>query len=359
MKLHDIVIQLHNILPIYTNRLSPVIDVLEVSVTSDTITVTCSEPHKMKTGDPVTIVNSLTHTAIDSVVTDGLTHTFTTATNHDLTLNYHTSVELNGFSDSDWNGSFELISVPNRVTFKVRSINSEPVLNGLEYLLERRIDGINGIFPINYVDIDTFTCSGTFLASDYDIGNIYGKARISSAITIDRAIENYTEQKINDLWAFVTPENMIVSKERNNFSDALSLKNNSSDLRLTVVDGFSITLIANTSNQLSASNALDICKHDMFLPLMRTVYGAKFESGLSGNTTYKVIPTKSFISEYNRAIMAYTYSFEVPYQITGCDAVENFDTSAFKSIDYTIEVGDNDVENLTVIPINLDEEVAE
>lgn len=355
MKIADIVTQLQLVLPKYTDKLSTSLSISTVSVTSNVATITTLAVHGMATGAPLTISNVVTHTAISAVSKDGNLYTFTTTNAHDLTLDWQETVQLSGFTDTAWNDTaLTIIAVPDRNNFTVRSTNTLPTLNGNDVLLENRIDGINGRHQATVLNTTSLTITGTFLDGIYSGGTIDKGVRIAGAVSIERAIEQYTEQKFIDLWGFVVPNDIDVSKDRNAFSDVTASKGSSDDIRMKIIDGFTVTFIINTANEIAAVNSIDICRHDLMLPLMKSTFGARYTTGLSGAMDYKAIPTSAGIALYNKAILAYTYAFEVPYEITNDDAVEDLDTRAFRDIDYTHTIDDNDTEDLTITQIKLD-----
>ena len=99
--------------------------------------------------------------------------------------------------------------------------------------------------------------------------------------------------------------------------------------------------------------ALDICRHDLLLPMTKTLLGIKPDNGLSVSTDFKVIITGHRVASYNRAYLVYAYDFEAVSDITNCDEVEDRNTRAFRDIDYTLEVGGADTENM-LADIDLD-----
>lgn len=357
MKINDVVNQLQVLLPKYTSLFSSVLNISSVSVTATTATITTSIRYDFTTGDAVTIANVVLNAPIASVSQDGLLFTFTTSIDHDLTFVSDSSVTLTGFTDGSWNGSFTLIAVPNRTTFTVRSANTIPTLNSNEILEEMRRDGINGLWAITVINTTSFTITGTFVAGVYTGGTVNTDVRIAGSITLERALEQYTEQGNSDLWAFVVMNDIDVSKDRNTLNDSVAIRSAGVDMRQRILDGFTVTVIGNTSNDIGGTDTLDICRHDLFQPILKSLLGVKFDSGLYENRKFKTVLTGAGIADaggYNRAILAYTYAFELPYDLTQDDGVEELDTRAFRDINYIGEMGGDDTDNMTV-GVNLDE----
>lgn len=354
MKLKDVVTQIQLILPKYTTLLSDSLTISDIVASSGTATIT-SALHNLTTNDPITITNVSVKTPIDSVSQSGNLFTFTTTTPHDLTFGWHETVTLQGFTDSAWNDTaLTLIAVSDRNTFTVRSVNTIPTLNTNEILFENRVDGVNGRYQVTVVNSSTFTISGSFIDGDYSGGSIDENVRVAGAVTIERAMEQYTEQRVADLWAFVVMDDVDVSKDRNAFNDATATKTASDDIRMKLIDGFSVTFVANTTEQIAAVTALDNCRHDLLLPILKTVYGARFDTGLTGSADYVVVPTGAGVASYDKAILAYTYTFESVFETTIDDGVEESDNRAFRDIDYTESIGETDTTDMTILPIKLD-----
>jgi len=356
VKLTDVVAQLQAVLPKYTDYFSRSLTISSISVASNVATITTDKPHGVLTGEGVTISDVGLRTAIATVSQDGLTFTFTTLTDHDLTYGWpdHEYVTLAGFVDSAWNDSFKLLDVPNRRTFTVQSTNSLPSLVGAEYLQESRIDGINGRHSVTVTGADTFTISGTFTDGTYSGGTVKTAVRIAGAVTAERAIEQYTKQGTDDLWLFVLMRDVETSKDRQTNSDARLTAPSGTSMRLRTLDGFTLMLVKNVTDDITANNALDIARHELLGPILKSVYGARFTTGLNGSADFKTVLLGHNFVDYDRATFVYAYSFECPMDITDDDAVEPEDTRAFRDIDYTHTIGGDGTTDVTG-NINLDE----
>jgi hypothetical protein len=358
MKIADIVAQLSLILPKYTDLFSETLSVFSITASSNVATIVTAVAHGLSSGVATTLSDVTTLTPITAVSKDGNIYTFTTGSDHDLTFGdvNHLNALLSGFTDSAWNGSFTITAVPNRRNFKVRSTNTLPVLNGNEVLEEVRADGVNGRFAVTVVDPTTFTIAGSFLDGDYLGGKVSTAVRIAGAVTVERAKEEYTEQNANELWMFVTGNDAEISKDRSSFSDADATKPTGNDMRLRLLDGFTISLIQDTSGEVTAVDANDNMRDTLLLPILKSVNGARFPTGLSGSADFRVILQSHGIESYNRATLVYTYGFQFVMDLTDSDTVEPEDDMAFRDINYTLEQGGDDTIDMDVIPVDLDDE---
>ena len=359
MKIADVVSQLALVLPNFTDLFADIQAISSITVTSNVATVTTTAAHGLATGQAISIAGVETRTPITSFVKSGLNFTYTTSLEHDLTFGWvdNENIELSGFTDNDWNASFKLKASDNRFDFTVQSTNADPVLTGNEFLLEpNRIDGINGLFPITVTGASAFTISGSFLDGTYTPinGKVFSNPRIAATIDIDRALAQYTKNNTNEFWIFVEPANVTVSKDRSAFSDATATIPSGTEIRTRMLDGFTVYIIAPTSAEIAAEKALDICRHDLMLPMMKTLYGVKLDTGVTNVADFKVTLEGHNVAAYEKAFLAYAYEFQFVIDLTDEDQFREGGTRAFRNIDYTQEVGGDDTENSTVSAVNLD-----
>jgi len=352
MKLLDIVNQLKIVLPQYTDKFSTNINVTSIDATNNTITIITDEPHNLTTGEDITLSNYLNKTPIESITQNGFVYTITTKIDHDLTEGFQERVSIDGFDASVWNCSFDLLAVPNRRTFKISSSNNIPILNGNEYLLENRIDGINGQHTVNVLDDVTLTISGNFLNGSYSNGTINSNVRIVGAVSFDRFIEEYTEHNINELYIAVVMDDVSVSKDRNTYSDAVSSPSTGSELRLLMIDGFMIYIVGNVSQDIAAQDMVDLTRHTLFLPILKSVYGIKFNTGLTNDTDFRTIFIGNGVALYNKAIYAHVFEFQQSAYIVEDDAVDPINSRAFRDSNFSETIGDQDMS----VVIDLDDE---
>jgi hypothetical protein len=354
MKLTEVVAQLQLVLPKYTGYFSNTLNITSIVAVGGVATITAPN-HGLSNNVPVTISNVAQNTPIDSVSQDGLIFTFGTSENHDLTFDYpgYENVNLDGFTDTSWNGAFKLMDVPDRATFKVQSTETIPTLQGAEYLKEIRIDGINGRYAITFIDADNFSVSGDFKDGDYSEGTIKTGVRIAGSVSIERAIDQYTEHESGELWMFVVMNDAVTSKNRTAENDSTATIAANEDIRTRLVDGFSVFIMKTVKDEIAAVQAVDIARHDLLGPICKSLFGARFSTGLSGAGDFSSILTGHNFAEYKKAWFIYQYNFEFTSDLTLDDAVDETDTKAFSEIDYTQSVGGDDTEDLTISNLEL------
>jgi len=358
MKLYDIVNQLRIVLPKHTDKFSTLINTTNIDATSNVAIITTDTAHKLKTNEIITLSGYSTETYISSVSQDGLLFTFTTVTDHDLTEGWQDDVTIQGFDSTNWNDTIDLYGVPNRKQFVIRSTESIPTLNTNEYLFEDRIDGINGQYLITVIDSNTLSITGNFLDGKYSNGVINSKVRIVGAINLERFLEHYTEQTIQELYICVVMDDADISKDRNTYSDAISTPVTGSEIRLLLVDGFSIYIFGNVSKQISAQALIDICRHDLLLPILKSVYGIRFTTGLSNETDFRTVFRGHGVSFYDNSKYVHVYNFEMSMELTEDDTVDRNDTRAYRDTDQLLNVIENiDVdEEFMTVTVDQDDE---
>jgi len=341
MKLIDIINKLRTELPKYTDKFSISMEASNITVSSGIATISTTARHNLKTGEVVSLTDYTTETFIYSVEQDGLLFTFTTSTDHDLTEGWQDEITLQGFDSADWNKTFDLFKVPNRRQFVVRSTVSIPSLNSNEYICEDRIDGINGRHSVTVLTPSTFTIAGDFLPGQYNDGTINGKIRIVGSIDIERFLQHYTEQSLQNLYMCVVMEDADTSKDRNTYSDAISTPAAGTEIRLLLIDGFSIYVIGNSSNEIAAEQLIDVCRHDLLLPILKSVYGAKFDTGLSNETNFRTVFKGHGTAFYDKSKYIHVYKFEMSTEINEQDTGDRTDTRAYRDTNQTLNVIEN------------------
>ncbi len=339
MRIADIIAQLQRVLPGKTDLFHDVIAVTSITATATLATIVTADAHNLVDGSLVTLSGVESRAPITAVDQDGLLTRFTTSVDHDLTEgNPDTpTVNLIGFTDGAWNVAHELVSVPNRRSFVVRSALAIPVLNGAEVLLEpNRIDGINGAYDATVVSSTSFTISGSFIPGIYTPtnGRVSSEPRITGAITVERARQIY-DAAPKRFWMSVVPDAAVVSKHRATESDAISAMMDGEDLRLRILDNFAVFVFAPVDGELGAVDTLDICRHDLLGPIVSSLYGTRPLTGLAcAVSEFRITFVGHRPFDYDRGVLAYEYAFQAPADLTTDDAVVLEADRAFRDIDY-------------------------
>lgn len=336
-------------------------DLSSAVVSGSTVTVTTTKPHSLKAGEFISAPSSRLNNPITSVAQVGQEFKFETQFNHDLTLGYHTTVELTGFIDIGWNGTAILTRVPNRKTFYVSSSGKPglPILMATELLREEiEIGGISyGLASVTPTGLMTFTY-------DFDIDlsgrtlfvpSIVKGVRVAAEINLERAVDSYTPQRQGQFWAFIVPQSTNLNKDRRTVTDAISERGRTTSLIETIIDNFDVYVFAPTSDEISAITSLDICRHDLLGPFLRSLRGVKFETGTAQKTQNGAVMISHGLEGYSSAYLIYKYSFQFTSYLNDDDQNKFSGTVAFRDIELITKL-DSGVLFGTSKTINLDEE---
>ncbi len=359
MRTNDVVLQLYNSLPQLTNRFTSFVDVQ--SITAAGLVATATAPgHGLQVGDAVTITDAIAPVFIDSMNRAGTIVSVVTSTDHDLTENFQTTVTIEGAIEPEFNGTFTLLTVPNRRTFTYRTADTGPIVaTGEPVLLDGSAYGYNGLHSVTAATSTTFS---------YDLpGPVGGGARgnniratteyrITGAVNLDRAIAAYTAQQIDDWWLFVILGDVVASKDRYIENDAVATQLGNTEWKQQVTQSFTAAVFAPSVNSVSARPQRDEME-DLAPLLFQSLLGVKFDTGFANSEYYSTVFVSHGSRDYNTSVYVHQFNFQLLAEITSDDtAIEPFNV-AFRDIDLSLATSlmTADSERLTA-DINLDDE---
>ena len=364
MRALDIVSRLSSMLPLRTDKFTKDVSVLSLTRSGTIITAACNEKHLLKPGDVAVIVGSFVPIVANTLTRSGAVGQVVLATRHDLTPTANKSVILSGSNESEFNGTFKIISIIDDVTITFVMVDSGPTTATGSSVLEngesalRQYDGAYKILEVPSDSSFTFTNSVAGLADP--IGTIIArvKPRISAVATVERMVEVYTEQKIpNDFWMFVVLEDVVASKSRQIRSDAIDNLTRSTEFRQQIIQPFSVYVLIPTANSESGREARDDAE-DLFRSICQTLLFAHFPSGLYAETLGAVQFVSHGTFNYNTAVYVHAFGFQQVVDLYFEDTVGPDLDVAFRCINLTmtptIPGGGTEVETLTATP-ELDE----
>lgn len=358
MKSTDVVKQLQLVLPTVTTLFSEQINI--IAITPDDITATVEvASHSFVVGDVVTITDTVSPVSITSISRVDEIATATTATPHDITENdLTTEVTITDTSDVDFNGTFPLVSAPNRFTFQftIPDTIAASATGGF-------LDDPPGAFGYNGTHVITAVPDTQFF--DYVLpialtnaatgsGVVNFSTRVTGAVNLERAIEMYTKQTdSNSLWAFVVLNETIASNDRNSRQDGVSSAAPGSDRRQQVYQNFSVYIVKNSADDLAARAARDTME-DVMSFLFKSLLFWKAPSGLADSGNTGVVFVTHLFGDYNTAVYIHEFQFQLISNITESDTVEPDFNVAFRDISLTMTTSIS-IEQLTA-NIDLDDE---
>jgi hypothetical protein len=311
---------------------------------------------------PCILINIVSLTKSGDIVTA------TTKYNHGLVVNSNLKVNIFGAQQTVYNKEDVLISsvpAPNQFTYISKGetvspatsikgiycipsfsnnivyfeVQEEPTTpaTGTIYCLEIKRDGYNGFKKVTVLDSDNFTyeleyplnspAQGTITA-DYSI-------RIDGAVSLDRAVEMYSEHNYDEFWLFLVMNDIFVSKERKEPSDLTYVADKSTEYLQRLAYNFDLFVFIPTSQSLGAIDLLDEIpdlRKALFKSLLRTFFNSEFSEG----TNDGVVFIGDSIADYNKAIYIHRFSFMASGIITKDDTVEDGDSVPLRRVTETI-----------------------
>ena len=294
--------------------------------------------HGLSVDSQIVLIDGLIDNNITGVVLNSdNTLRFTTAEPHDLTENYTLEVELSGFTDSQFNGAFNLIAVPSRNLFEIQG-TVLPALNGNEVLREDYEIGINGLFAVDRIistdiyEID-LTDKPFFTPQTVPILKRAKDFNISISATADRASELYQSNGTGKNWIYIIMGVSNISKDRNITSDPVQLNSSATESRPINMNNFSLNVYFDTTNDIAGAKALQLAYKDIYVILLAVVSGIKFDDFDESNYITTLINHEQDM--YTKAYYSHMYTFEYNFEITQDEQfLTNFiESRAFRDID--------------------------
>lgn len=363
MKSVDVIKQLQAVLPKVTNLFSETANITSLSRSGTTVTAITSTAHGLSTGSGVTIVGAQSPTTISSLTfLDGVA-TATTATAHDLTEGFQDGkssddplITISGATEPEYNGSNPMLLVPNRFkfTYEVTGTPTSPA-TGTPKLLQTFNSGYNGTHVVTVTNATTFTYEITEAPNSPAQGTIQAhiSIRVSGAIDPNKARESYTQNNINKLWAYVILGDNSISKDRHTLSDSTGTQGAGDDARYRMIMPFAVLVFVPATNEIAGRIARDQME-DVRPFLYKSLLRVTFDTGMSSETKYGVIPEGDNFLDYNGAVYIHQFVFGTQTDIIYEDSVDPADSVAFRNIElqYLDELGTVEL----TANVNLDEE---
>lgn len=269
MKGADIANRLKEILPKYTEDFSDIITITSLSRSANTITAVSASAHSLSTGNYITIKGAKEPITITALVRSGNVVTVTTSTDHKLSDpslygadKLPLMIEISGCTPVDYNGSFQLLTVPTSTIFTYKISTTPGVATVLGYLLLSDFDGYNGYKQVTVVNTTTFTyaVSTTNLQTPAQ-GTIKlsNATRIGWSATPERVVQFYSEDASRTFqkWMFVVVGATTMYKDNTTASDLSTAKRKAEIYHFDSQNDFSIFVFLPAQNDTLAGSVSD------------------------------------------------------------------------------------------------------
>jgi hypothetical protein len=346
MKIGPVIQQLREELPNYTDKFSTISSVDSLVTSGTTATATTTTAHGLSTGNQVYISGAVDQAIITSLDLVDNVATARTASDHGLLIDFDFNtqstdpdVRVIGANESEFNGIFELLSVPNRTSFTYAIQSPDATATGTIRSFDYSSYRFFGAKQITVTSPTEFTFTVTS-GYDGDIGGtilVHSAIRISGAATLDRADQSYTKYGEDQYWAFVIGGTTTSSKDRNILNDSVATSSRGVRYRLRLIDDFSIAVFAPSSSSISARaqyDDLEDIKINLFQSLLRFVPEQQYVS----EENFEITFFNSEIASYNTSYIVGSYSFQVLQDVTYGDTIKNRTFFPARDIDYTMGI---------------------
>lgn len=342
MKASDIVLQLMSALAPQSDLFTDKVTITALSASGTTASATATA-HGLSVGDLVSIVGSTADAAISSLTRSATIASATTSIDHDLTFDEVQIAEdgalyvtISGATEAEFNGTFKLLSVPNRTSFTFEVPDSgATTATGTPVLVDGVAFGYNGTYNITGVpDLNTFeytvSVSGLPVASGSPV--VKKNYRVSRAATLDKAIDAYTSQSGANDWLFVVTDDVSASKDRHTQSDAVANLGRTNTPRQQLIYPFSIYVFKSSIDENAAAGVKDDML-DMQKFLFKSLIGKQFNTTLACSELSSTTFVTHGLAAYDNAVYVHQFQFEAVGDIEFSDSIGYDENVAFRDVE--------------------------
>ena len=358
MKLKPLIQLFQRTLPKHTDFFSDTINISSGSIVNGLVTMTTTDVHKFTTNNYIVVNNAYAAISISSfVVLNGIATCKTNSDNGiNMAMNYkdntkNLEVDLIGFDDASLNGTFKLLSVPNKQCFTIKTTVANGTYISGGSIIRYSGELISGLRQITVVDVNTFTyqLTNTSITSlIYGTPKVYGDTRISGANDIVRANKAYSKQLQSKYWLYITYGSSTASKDRNILNDSGSMFGGGDDFRIRDIQDFDVNIfvpIANDLTGLTARDNIEDIKKAIFKTILRFPQLKEF----SNNDNFVYTYVNDFEVIANDAYIVHGFKFSTSYDITFDDTSQEDTYTPFRSIDISLNIGDTIINNEIIL----------
>ncbi len=316
MQGQEVVDRLKQVLPLYTDDFSTIISVNSLSRSGTTITANAPS-HGLTTNDYVVIRGAKEPITLTSITRDGNIATATSATDHKLSdpskyapTQLPLSIEISGAIPTDYNGFFELLSVPNSTTFTFKILTTPIDATTPGTLLLKDFDSYNRLHQVTVTDSNNFT----YTTTNSNLGTpAQGNIELSSASRIDNApTPERAESHFIDISSasrmYVVIGDKLSYKDGTIATDIVANKYSNQDFYLDTLQEFSLfVFIPSTSNTLGGSQS-DLAR-SYEQPILKAIANYEFSSFLLDLKYNSTVYVGNTIELYDTAKYIHRFDF--------------------------------------------------
>ncbi len=361
MKAADIVAHMMEHLPRHTDKVTTTVGITNMTVAGTIVTATTDAAHGLSVANSVLISDTKLKTPITSLTYSGLVASAVTSADHDLTkaTGQTETCEIIGADQTDYNGTFDLLSVANRknFTYQLDSTPAATPATGTIFSIRDRIDGFNGGFVVTEVPDTTsfkydlgFTPPGD---AEFTSGLAHTEFRILPVITQPTAENEYTKRASQgDYFVFVQLGDANVSRSRNTTNDQRNSQSRYSDKRLSIIQPVSVYAFVPSKDDLGGASIRDDIE-DFAIALYKTLEGWLPPTDLSSSSEQVLNLTGHRGLAYTGSLYIHQFEFEGREDLDIEDSYQVL-TRAFR--DATITTNNSFGVSIATVTADLDED---
>lgn len=334
MKITPLVLHGYVNIPRWTSLFSEALPVSTIVVVAGGNTViNCSAPHGVAVSGAigVSITDAETPNAISAAVVqpDG-DILITTASDHDLTMGWVTSVHVEGFTSASINGTRLLVDVPSPRQFVLRpgGVVASITLNGAEKLLEHLEAELTGWHAVQATSATALTfATPASVTRSYTVLTpvVVRSMKIFGARDPDAAERHYTENGAKKAAMFVCPESSVMAERVGGKGE----NGAGVDYRQRLADGFSVVIFLPSADTAAHVRCIDQAQGEVFKAVLRTFLGLQLDRSelIDAGGFSTTLHAHGSANITNNAVYVHKYDFHAPAMITNADGISPWNWS--------------------------------
>lgn len=325
MKAIDVVNRIANTLPAYTTSFSNVVNITSITVSGTDATVTTSSAHGVVDGDKVTITGAEAPVQIASLTRTGTQAQIVTSQDHDLTLSERDKVKgktvtISGATESQFNGTFNLLNVKNRREITIAVSNSgATTATGSPLLVNANGAIFNGLVTASNVTATTlkYTLPVSYTLPAAGTPKLHASIRIAAVLDINQYLKDmYTKQLAGIDHIIVQLGDVTRNKNANETTDAFDSTTGEYSYTPKLIQQFAIYIIQTMTGIEGGAAARDKVESVYVPAIFKAVERAKFDTGFT-YSQYRATCTGHGVFGYDAEISKgkALYIHEMTFQI--------------------------------------------
>lgn len=352
MKYSQIITQLRQWLPFFTDFFSDTLTSTDAINNAGTVTITFggqSIPEGVKVGDQVCVTDALELVAVDGAASENGIILVGTLSKHDYTSDI--SGQQIRITGSGYDETFTLLYVPNRYELELQD-DGQPLPTTGCVVNQANVTTFSGTRTITAINTATPSISYVVPNTTSEIATtgirVHFTGRISGCLDPTTLTASYTAQPNDDSgWLFVTMGAPIANKSRTNGNDAVDTLQTNQDFRQSMIFNFSIFVVVPSkgTDDLDVSGMRERDKiEDIRQPIFKAILGWKPTVNLNSYGTNSIVYAGESPYAYtNKAMYIHRFDFQWNADLTAGDTFLSIDnTTAFRDIYLTQQPPNSD-----------------